>query len=114
DIVVEVRAILHANAQVHADKVADVLLIGQLLQRIDAIKPHDIDVVNEPTFGSKLCVHAEVAEKQTRIHEVGLTLSFAGSQVGNQAHPLHEVYTEEFDLLTLPIRKLAASEVRIV
>src|SRR5262249_54798843 len=56
----------------------------------------------------------DVRQIQAWIDIVGLPLNFAASQVRYETEALHQIHTQQLDLLPIPVAKLAACKIRIV
>src|SRR5437879_10549155 len=53
-VVVQVRPVFGAQAQVGADRVLDIFLKNELLQRLDAVEPEEVGVVDQAKPGGDL------------------------------------------------------------
>src|SRR5208283_3440789 len=108
------RAILHADAEVFANRVADVRLKEHVFQRLGAHEAQEIEVREALELRRDHEIRARVHQENSGIHEIRLTFFLAGTHAGQQAAfgGQQDAGTRQTNGFTVPETKQTAGKIR--
>ena len=75
------------------------------------MEPQHIDVIDQFQFWGDINIDTAIDQQQTGVHEVGLALNPAGTQVGKQASCICQVGAKQLDRLPLPVAEVSTGKV---